>query len=228
MKIHVIIPAGGKGIRSGSSTPKQYLKVLGKELIFYLLETLEQCKAIDDITIAAEKKYHKKISSIIKKYNFTKIYCLVEGGKERQFSVYNALLSLNAEDDDLIVVHDAARPLLPLQTLNQAIKTATQKGNAVVALGAKDTIMIGDKTVKNYLDREVVFTVQTPQIFSYKILLAAIENAIKKKILGTDESTLVHKLGKKIFISEGSAFNFKVTTGDDINIVKGIISQFKK
>ncbi len=221
---YAIIPAGGKGKRSGSKIPKQYLKINGKELIVYTLEVFQKNKLIDEIIIPAEKTYHKKLSSLIKNYNLTKVTKIIEGGKERQDSVYKGLISLTSvSPNDLIAVHDGARPLLPQNVLTSSIQTAKQKGNAVVCIKAKDTLIKGKTKVEEYLNRDEVYYVQTPQIFRYKELKKAMDAAYKEKFYGTDESMLVNRIGIKVNIVEGSVYNFKVTSKEDIELAGRLI-----
>lgn len=225
MKTVAIIPAGGKGLRIGitdksNAVPKQYLKIKGKELIIYTLQTFQKNKLVDKIIVAAEPEYFDLLVRLVKKYKLTKLKLIVEGGASRQDSVYNALLSSGAEPNDLIVVHDAARALLPDDILTNAINTAKKKGNALVCIKAKDTLIKGKRTVEEYLNRDEVYYVQTPQIFKYKDLLSAMNKAYKEKFIGTDESILVKRMSKKVNIVEGSVFNFKVTTGEDVELIK--------
>jgi 2-C-methyl-D-erythritol 4-phosphate cytidylyltransferase len=218
MKTFVIIPAGGKGKRGGTATPKQYVRFHGKELIIYTLEVFQKCNLIDEIIIAAESPYFSLLNKIIKDYNLTKIMQIVEGGEERQDSVNSALKSIKADDNDLIAVHDAARPLLPENILTTAINTAKEKGNALVCLKARDTLLTGDQIVKEYVDRTEIYYVQTPQIFKYKDLKKAMKKAYEKNFKGTDESMLIKELGIDINIVEGSMLNFKVTSATDIEM----------
>ncbi len=222
MKSFAIIPAGGKGLRIGGSLPKQYVKINGKELITYTLSTFQKCRLVNNIIIAAEKPFHKKIKNICDKNKFTKISSIIEGGRTRQESVFNCIKSLNAKENDLIIVHDAARPLLPMNILNNAIKVAKSKGNSVVSIKAKDTLVTGNKIIDNYIDRKNVNYVQTPQIFKYKDFVKAIKFAETKKFNGTDESSLMKKIGKKINLVEGSYINIKITTKDDLKIMQAV------
>ena len=208
MKIFAVIPAGGKGKRSGTETPKQYLKFHGKELIAYILEVFQKNNLIDEIIIAAEPAYFSLLKEIKEKFYLTKLSQIVEGGEERQDSVYNVLKSIKASDNDLIAVHDAARPLLPENILTKAINIAEEKGNALVCLKAKDTLLKGDNIVKEYVDRTEMYYVQTPQIFKYKDLMTAMKKAYEKNFIGTDESMLIKELGIDINIVEGSMLNF--------------------
>lgn len=223
MKIFAIIPAGGKGVRSGSATPKQYLKFKGRELIVYTLEVFQKNKLVNEIIVCAAPVYFPLLIRLKKKYRITKLRIIVAGGAQRQDSVYNGLKSLTAKKDDLIIVHDAARPLLPQSVLTSAIETAKKKGNALVCVKAGDTIIKGDKTVNNYIDRKNIYYAQTPQIFNFRDLTLAMDKAKKENYYGTDESMLIKKLGRKINITEGSLLNFKVTTKADVELFKKLI-----
>jgi len=127
MKTFAIIPAGGKGLRSGYSTPKQYVKINGKELITYTLSTFQKCRNINYIAIAAEKSHLKKLTKIVREYKFSKVILIVEGGNTRQDSVFNCIKSLKADKNDLIIVHDAARPLLTMKVLNKRNKVLPRR-----------------------------------------------------------------------------------------------------
>ena len=223
MKIFAIIPAGGKGVRSGSATPKQYLKFKGKELIVYTLDVFQKNKLINEIIVSAEQKYIPLLNKLKNKHSISKLKLIVEGGMQRQDSVFNGLKALNAKNDDLIIVHDAARPLLPQSVLTSAIETAKKKGNALVCIKAGDTIISGKKTVNNYIDRKNIYYVQTPQIFKFSDLSLAMKKAYKENYYGTDESMLIKRLGRKIYISQGSLLNFKVTTKADMKLFKKLL-----
>jgi 2-C-methyl-D-erythritol 4-phosphate cytidylyltransferase len=224
MKTIAIIPAGGKGKRSGFSAPKQYLKFRGKELIVYTLEVFQKNDLVDEIVVSAEPAYFTLFNKLIKDHNLLKVKSIVEGGEERQDSVYSALKSIKANADDVIIVHDAARPLLPQDVLTKAIKAAKEKGNSLVCIKARDTLLKGEQTVREYVDRKEIYYVQTPQVFNYKILKKAMKKAYEKKFIGTDESMLVKELGVEINIVEGSMFNFKVTTMTDVEMFEKLVS----
>ena len=225
MKTFAIIPAGGKGKRGGTETPKQYLRFHGKELIVYTLQIFQNNNLVDEIIVSAEPAYFSLLEEIKRKFQLTKVTKIVEGGEERQDSVYNALKAIKVSDNDLVVVHDAARPLLPENILTKAIKTAKEKGNALVCLKAGDTLLKGDKIVKEYIDRSEIYYVQTPQIFNYRDLMNAMKKAYEKNFIGTDESMLIRELGIDINIVEGSMLNFKVTTATDIEMFEKLSSK---
>lgn len=224
MKTYAIIPSGGVGKRINSSLPKQYIEVNGKELIAYTLEIFQKCDQIDEIIIPAQIEYFELLKNIKSKYGIDKLTNIVEGGNERQNSVFNALQSISAKDDDLIIVHDAARPLLPQQVLLDGISTAKEFGSIIVAIKAKDTLVKGNEYVEDYINRNEVFYVQTPQIFKYKTLYKSMILALNKNFIGSDESILVHKASNNIKIVEGSIINFKVTTESDLDLVRLIVN----
>jgi 2-C-methyl-D-erythritol 4-phosphate cytidylyltransferase len=218
-----IIPAGGKGLRSGLATPKQYLKVYGKEIIIYTLQTFQKNKLINKIIVAAEPEYFSLLIQLVKKYRLSKVKLIVEGGNTRQQSVFNAVLASEADSNDLLVVHDAARALLPDNVLTNSILSAKKSGNSLVCIKAKDTLIKGKKFVDEYLNRDEVYYVQTPQIFKYQELYKALVEAESENFVGTDESMLVKKTGKKVNIVEGSVFNFKITTKEDVQLFKKLV-----
>ncbi|MGE5437590.1 MAG: 2-C-methyl-D-erythritol 4-phosphate cytidylyltransferase [Syntrophothermus sp.] len=224
MRFHVVIPAGGKGVRSGFNIPKQYVKISGKELIAYTIDVFQKNKKVNDITIAAAKDYFEILNRIVKKYNFSKVINIIEGGSERQDSVYNALTSLIISKDDYVIVHDAARPLISQKILNQSIEDAIKFGNSVVCIKAKDTLLKGNEKVEKYVDRKDMFYVQTPQIFRYSDLMKAMNKAKKQNFYGTDESMLIKKYIGVVHITEGSSSNFKITSKEDIELFKKIVA----
>ncbi len=224
MKTYAIIPSGGIGKRINSSLPKQYIEVNGKELIAYTLEIFQKCNQIDEIIIPAQKEYFELLKSIKSKYGIDKLTNIVEGGNERQNSVFNALQSISAKDDDLIIVHDAARPLLPQKVLLDGISTAKEFNSVIIAIKAKDTLVKGNEYVEDYINRNEVFYVQTPQIFKYKTLYESMILAFNKNFIGSDESILVHNASNNIKIVEGSIINFKVTTESDLDLVRLIVN----
>jgi 2-C-methyl-D-erythritol 4-phosphate cytidylyltransferase len=226
MKTYVIIPSGGLGKRTNSPLPKQYLQFAGKELIAYTLQVFQSSKHVDEIVVAAQNSFFPLLESIKQNFSLTKFTCLVEGGEERQHSVYNALKSLKAEEEDIVVIHDAVRPLLTKEILYDSIQTAKQFGAAVVAQKAKDTLIRGSEKVLDYVDRSEFYYAQTPQVFRYKIIMDAMKKAKAENFIGTDESMLVHRAGYEVKIVNGSSLNFKITTDEDIHILSMILKSF--
>lgn len=222
-KVYAIIPAGGSGKRIGGNTPKQFMTFNGRELIAYTINIFNKCKKVDEIIVAVQPEYIELIEKIKYNFGFDKLTKIVEGGKERQDSVFNALISLKADKKDFVLVHDAARPLLPQKVLDNAIDTAIKKGNAVVAIKAKDTLVNGREIIFNYINRGEISYIQTPQVFKYTMLLKAMQKARDESFIGTDESMLVTRMGETVNLVEGSSLNFKVTTESDIELFHQIV-----
>jgi 2-C-methyl-D-erythritol 4-phosphate cytidylyltransferase len=219
MKTIAIIPSGGTGKRTGFNTPKQYLKINNKEIIAYTLSVFQDCPKIDEIYIAAQKEYFDSLFEIKQKFNFTKVTKIIEGGNERQDSVYNALKSIPPYFSDLLVaVHDAARPLLPPEVLINAVNDAQKLGNAVVAVKARDTLIKLSENSFDYVNRNEIYYIQTPQIFLYGDLMKAFNKAYAENFYGTDESMLVNRLGININLTLGSSVNFKITGAEDLDL----------
>lgn len=223
MRTVAIIPAAGKGKRMKSTVPKQFRKYRGKPVLAYTLEVFQKCEDIDEIVVAAQKSYFKIIRKIAEQYRIKKLTNIVEGGKQRQDSVYKALISLELTKYDLVAVHDAARPLLPGEVLSESIRIAKRKKSALVAVKAKDTLVQGEGKVDSYLDRSNVYYVQTPQVFKYSDLLYSMELAYRDHYSGTDESSIVRRAGFPVQIVEGSLLNFKITTEADFEMFTRLI-----
>ena len=224
MRRIAVIPSGGSGTRFNSPIPKQYIEVLGNELISYTLRVFQDCALVDEIIIPANKDYFPLLEEIKSKHSLTKISLITEGGKERQDSVYNGLRSRMFDNNDLIIVHDAARPLLSKNLLIKAISMAEKFDSVVVAIKARDTLIKAETNVIDYADRENIFYAQTPQIFRYSILMNSFEKAIKDSFIGTDESMLVKRAGFDVKIVDGEFANFKITTKDDLEVFEKMVN----
>ncbi len=220
MMTTAIIPAAGTGSRSGLNIPKQFIQFSGKELIVYTLERFQSCKEVDNIILAASKESINFLGELAKKYDITKITQIVEGGAQRQDSVYSALSSLPESYRGLVAVHDAARPLIPIEVLSAGIRYAAKKGSALFAMKAKDTLIQKSDNGIEYLNRDNVYQVQTPQIFRYPELKHAFDLAYSQGFYGTDESMLMKNAGYKFEIFDGSVFSFKVTGPDDVELFR--------
>ncbi len=229
MKRYAIIPAGGVGKRIGGNIPKQFIKINSKEIIAYTLSVFDKCKLIDAIAVAVSRENFSLMKKIISENSFKKRIIIAEGGKTRQDSVFSAISFLNPNAEDFICVHDAARPFLSLEILQQALLEAESKGNAVVAIKARDTLAAinsdneEDKIIENYPEREKIFYIQTPQIFRFDFFSKAMDYLSSSGFQGTDESMLAFNLGEKINLVEGELKNFKITTKEDLDFAAEIL-----
>ena len=218
MKVKVIIPASGSGERFGSKIPKQFLKIEGKEIIAHTLEKFNSIKLIDEIIISTKLEYFVKISAILKKYNLRKVSKIVEGGKRRQDSVYNALITSESDYDDMLLIHDAVRPFISKKKIMELIKAAEKEKCVILGLPVNETIKRTDKNniITETIDRDNVWAIQTPQAFRYDILLKSFEKAYEENFTGTDEAAIVENAGFRVKVMMGEKTNVKITYREDV------------
>lgn len=220
MKTFVIIPAAGSGKRFLAGIPKQFHKINGIEILVHTILKFQKAKKVDKIIVAVNKDFIGKVENLVKKYRLNKVVKVVEGGKERQDSVYSALKSIKAEPSDLICVHDAVRPLISSKEIDELIEFASNKKSVIAAKKAIDTVKTGSNFVEDTLDREKIWLVETPQIFTYKILNEAFEKAYEDEFYGTDESSLVERLGVKVYFYQVKGENRKITLKEDLSFAR--------
>lgn len=220
MKTFVIIPAAGSGKRFLAGIPKQFHKINGIEILVHTILKFQKAKKVDKIIVSVNKDFIGKVENLVKKYRLNKVVKVVEGGKERQDSVYSALKSIKAEPSDLICVHDAVRPLISSKEIDELIEFASKKKSVIAAKKAIDTVKTGSNFVEDTLDREKIWLVETPQIFTYKILNEAFEKAYEDKFYGTDESSLVERLGVKVYFYQVKGENRKITLKEDLSFAR--------
>ncbi|MEO8664259.1 MAG: 2-C-methyl-D-erythritol 4-phosphate cytidylyltransferase [Ignavibacteria bacterium] len=218
MKVKVIIPASGSGERFGGRTPKQFLKIDGKEIIVLAIEKFHSIKLIDEIIISAQPEYFIKLLTLIKKNNFRKVKKIVEGGKTRQDSVYNALLNLECEADDIVLVHDSVRPFISSKKINELINETKKFKCVIPGMRMSETLkkVDGKNFVTETIDRKNLWTVQTPQAFTVDILKKSFDKAYKAGFTCTDESSVAENAGYKVRVIEGEKSNIKITVKEDL------------
>lgn len=233
-KVVAIVPAAGTGRRFGEQINKVFYPILNKPILLWTLQVLQSVKMITEIIPVLKEEYLEMCRELVDKYEISKVKLIVPGGKERQDSVYNALNYLD-EKTSIVVIHDGARPLIEGSLVEMAIKElidcASYIDGVVVGIPVKDTIKEvkrkniegregGDILVERTLDRDLLWSVQTPQVFFYKKLIEAYRNACRDKFYSTDDSALVEKYGGIVKIISGSYKNIKITTQEDISIAE--------
>ncbi len=223
-KVCAVIVAAGKGTRMGAGINKQFLIIKDKPILYYTLKIFEGCDSIDEIVLVTAKKeieYCK--SDIVERYNIRKVSNIVEGGLERQQSVYNGLKACN--DCEIVLIHDGARPFVDSRIINEGIDYAKRYGACTCGVQPKDTIKLKaeDGFSDSTLDRDTLFSVQTPQSFKYNLIVNCHENAFKENIKATDDTSIVEYCGHKVFLYEGSYNNIKITTPEDLVIGEKIL-----
>ena len=225
-----IIVAGGKGTRMGLEIKKQYVLLEGKEVLAHTIEKFEQVEEIEEIIVVVSREEIEFVEQeICKKYGFNKVHKVVAGGKERQDSVYEGLKQ--AGNAKYVLIHDGARPFVKGSMIKKIVEEVKEKKACVVGVRVKDTIKeCQDQTQKvtSTLKREKLWSVQTPQAFEKELLQKAYQFAKEKNIVGTDDSSLVEKMGQEVFMVQGDYLNLKITTKEDLLFAKEILKMQKK
>ncbi|HEY3250761.1 MAG TPA: 2-C-methyl-D-erythritol 4-phosphate cytidylyltransferase [Ignavibacteria bacterium] len=225
--VKAILTAGGTGSRfktlSGSNKPKQFLNLNNNPVILYSLSALQNSIYINEIVVASDKKYFELLHNLALKNKITKLTKLVEAGSTRFRSVRNAFIEIESGLNDFILIHDAARPNIDSNFINYLILKAFKKKEIVPALSVNETVKRArDRVVTETVKRENLWLVQTPQIFRYKTLRKAYQRA-KQKNNFTDEASLIEMAGFKVNLVEGEKYNIKITTPEDMRLLKMIM-----
>lgn len=216
-RIGVVIPAGGLGRRLRTKTPKQFMMVGGTTILERSITAFTTIGQVDEVVVVVPARHLKRVVRFIGAKQIPKIGAIVAGGEERQHSVWNGLKAFS-RPPDIVLVHDAARPLITRRIIEAVIRETRRYDAAVVGVKISDTVKL-EKNRGFYattLDRSKLWTVQTPQGFLFELLVRAHENARRKQIFGTDEAFLVERLRKPIRIVEGEPTNIKITTKGDL------------
>lgn len=224
MKISAIVVSAGTGKRFGSPD-KVFFEFYGKPLFIWAVEPFDNYEKIDDIWLVTRKEAFKKVKAFLHKFNIKKIIEIIEGGRERQDSVYNALKCLPA-DTDIVLIHDAARPMVSQNLIKRVISAITPDIDGVIpVIALTDTIkwIKKEKIIGGTLNRDILKAVQTPQAFWFKKLIQAYKKAYTEGFYGTDDSSLVEKYRGKVLSVQGDENNIKVTTKDDLKKLNFII-----
>ncbi len=222
-----IIVAAGSGTRSNLEQPKQFTPLLGKALILHTLKPFEECADVDRIVLVVSENGREQFAAIADVSEFPKLDAIIVGGATRAASVKNALDSLDAADDDIVTVHDGARPLVTCDEISRTLRAAAATGAACLVAEVTDTIKrVEGEIISGTVDRRTLRRALTPQAFRCDILNRAFENADLSETV-TDECFLVEKLGIAITTVTGGSRNIKVTRPDDIALAELYLSKKK-
>ena len=235
MNIAVII-AGGSGQRMGQDIPKQFINVYDKPVIIYTLEGFQRHPQIDAIEVVCIDGWHDVLWAYAHQFNITKLKWVISGGNTGQESIRNGVFNLEGKvgDEDIIVIHDGIRPLVDETVLTDVIMKAQIHGNAVTSLPYNEQILVvnpeNEKTTKQYIPREILRRVSTPQAYKFGKLDWAYHEAFEKEI-GIKGSaytnTMMVELGETLYFAAGSDKNIKLTTKDDLEMFKGYLKKEK-
>ncbi|HEY1254967.1 MAG TPA: 2-C-methyl-D-erythritol 4-phosphate cytidylyltransferase [Terracidiphilus sp.] len=230
MQVFAILPAAGLGTRMAGPQPKQFLTLDGVPILIHSLRAFASVARVTGIYVAVRLPEMERVQAQIAEYGFTDRVHVVEGGSHRQESVEHALAALPAEVQDVVLVHDAVRPLIDAATIDRTIDAVLQHGAAIVGLPAVDTIKQVERTahgalITSTIPREFVVLAQTPQGFRYGLLQSAFAEATADGFIGTDEASVVERAGHPIAVVPGSAINLKITQPGDLPLAEFYLRQ---
>jgi 2-C-methyl-D-erythritol 4-phosphate cytidylyltransferase len=216
--VFAIIVAAGAGIRFGS--PKPFAALKGKRILDYCLETFNSHPGIFEMVLVLRETSKKAF--FLDRYE--KLKAIATGGERRQDSVFSGFQQISPAETDIVLIHDAARPLVKAELIDSIIKKTKAKGAAIPALPVSDTIKkIDGGRVSRTIDRHGLYSIQTPQGFSCEILSRAFKGNLEDPGMYTDEAALLEKLGQDVFIVPGDPGNLKITVPEDLKIAESFI-----
>jgi len=224
VRIAAVIAAGGTGTRIGSAIPKQFLKLAGKPILLHTIERILEMEGVVQVTVALPTRHIKPAREILRRKSWKIPVTCIRGGLTRQESVRRGVQA-TGKDVDLILVHDAVRPLCDTGTMRRVAEAAMAKGGAIPGIAATDTIQRVSRTGRVIATppREEFFAIQTPQCFHADILRSSLERAHRADFMGTDESSVVRWAGHPVFMVAGSPDNIKITRPLDLKIAEHLI-----
>lgn len=224
--VSAIIVAAGKGARMKGTMRKQYLDLAGRPVLAHSIMAFDSCSLVEEIFLVVPKEdveyCRSKILSLLDLENQIKF---VHGGAKRQDSVYNGLQAID-KNTKTVVVHDGVRPFIHPEALKECILGAKKYGACILGIPASDTLKRVGKSdiIETTLPRENIWLAQTPQAFQYDLILKAHETALREGYIGTDDASLVERLGEDVKIITGGIFNIKITKREDIAVAKAMFN----
>ncbi len=231
MYLSAIIVASGSGNRMKSTIKKQFMRLREKEVLAYTVDVFEKMKEIQEIIVVVGIKDTKLVHNMLcEQYNCKKVSYVVAGGRERQHSVENGLTYVS-KDCTHVLIHDGVRPFVRPDAIMRGIEGMLTYDACTLAVPVKDTIkrcnLVTNK-IEETFDREALFQIQTPQFFEKNLIIEAHKHANKYERIGTDDTTLVEWLGKKVYIVQGDYNNIKITTPEDLQMGEAILDYYEK
>lgn len=218
-----IVAAAGQSKRMGRGINKMFIPLSHCPVLVHTVKRLSACKTINNLVIVTGADEVAEVRELLTGLEI-KPWQVVKGGSERQYSISNALAAVS-EDSEITIVHDGARPLVEIETIESVVSAARKYKAAVAAVPVKDTIKIADNNgfVAVTPPRETLWAVQTPQAFKTELLRQAYKKAFADDFLGTDDASLVERLGVKVKLILGSYNNIKITTPEDLIIAEALL-----
>ena len=233
MNIALII-AGGTGKRTLQEIPKQFINVYDKPILIYTLEGFQNHPNIDGIALVCLKGWQEIVAAYARQFNISKLKWIIDGGETGQESIRNGVFELNkhCEPNDIIIIHDGIRPIIDIEIVSDCIRVCKEFGNAVSSLPYNEQIFITTDglTSKQYIPRETLRRVITPQAYCMNKLYSSYKKAFEENIgiFGSSyTNTMMVELGETLHFADGSDKNIKITTLDDIELFKALLSMKK-
>jgi 2-C-methyl-D-erythritol 4-phosphate cytidylyltransferase len=222
VRVAAVIAAAGRSARMGQGTPKVLLSLHQVPVIVRSILPFHHASVVEDIVVVATEASIERVRELVAKYGLGKVSAVVAGGLKRQQSVALGLQALGR--CDVVLVHDGARPLVTAEIIERVVEAAVEHGAAVPAVPVRDTIkrVEGDRVLET-LNRDELRAVQTPQGFRYDLLVQAHERAREEGFYGTDDATLVERLGHPVAVVPGSPENLKITTPEDLLLAEALL-----
>ena len=230
MTASAIIVAAGSGVRLGSNVPKAFVKIGGRTMLSYSLATIAKVESIGEVVIAVPDGFESLVRAEAGSAGLGLPVKITAGGVERQDSVRIAL-ALTSAESEVVIVHDAARPLATEEIFDACMSAAARVGGAIAAVPVADTLKRVEhdgKGIVATVARAGLWQAQTPQAFRRSVLIEAHERAAREGIVATDDADLVERIGTRVEVVEGSTSNIKITTPSDLAIVEAIITARKR
>lgn len=230
MQVFAILPAAGVGTRMAGPQPKQFLALDGVPILIHSLRAFAAVERVTAIYVAVRKPELERVETQVAENGVAEKVHVVEGGDNRQESVANALAAVPAEEDDIVLVHDAVRPLIDAGTIERTIDAVVEHGAAIVGLPAVDTIKQVERTAHGALitatiPREFIVQAQTPQGFRFGLLKKCFAEATADGFVGTDEASVVERAGLPVAVVPGSQVNLKITQPGDLELAEFYLRQ---
>src|SRR5712691_8663051 len=225
MKVGAIIAAAGFGRRMKADRPKQLLALNGTPIIIHTVRKFDLSAAIDYIIVTAPRESVEEVRELVRSAGFQKSVAVVEGGEKRQDSVAAGLQHLQP-GTDIVAVHDGVRPFVSAEDIENVVRQAERTGAAILGVPIVDTVkQVERDVIESTLTREHLVLAQTPQVFRTEILKEAFDRAQKDEYYGTDESSLVERLGHPVAIVRGSERNIKITRPSDLTLARPFLEE---
>ncbi len=225
LKKYAIVVAGGKGLRMGADIPKQFLLLCGRPVLMHSIEAFVAEDTSVQIILVLPRLHIEYWERLCKQYDFNVPHTIAEGGTERFYSGKNGL-SLIADREALVAIHDGVRPLVSIKTIYRCFQQAESEGSAIPCINVPDSVRTVSELQSTPIDRNSIRLIQTPQTFKLSLLKDAYEIPFTDSI--TDDASVVELSGKKVFLVEGNRENIKITSPEDLFIANAIMSFINK